>query len=346
MTGQQPGSQAPLAITMGDPDGIGPDIILMAWLARRMRSLPPFVVYANLSVLEHRARSLGLDIGFKAVATPLEGMAAFDHALPVILAGPAGELTPAVSATATIAAIDRATADAIVGKARSLVTAPINKAKLYGAGFRHPGHTEYLAHLAATANASRPAPRPVMMLACDELKVVPATIHIPLSEVPAALTKSLLEETISITHAALMADFGFRNPRIAVAGLNPHAGERGTIGTEDRDIILPVVAGFAARGFSITGPHSADTLFHTKARETYDAVIAMYHDQALIPIKTLAFDRGVNVTLGLPFVRTSPDHGTAYDIAGTGRASAESMIAAILMATQMAAKRERSISRG
>jgi 4-hydroxythreonine-4-phosphate dehydrogenase len=211
------------------------------------------------------------------------------------------------------------------------VTCPIHKAALKtGAGFGFPGHTEYLAHLAGVD-------RVVMMLASDVLRVVPVTIHIPLSDVPGALTPDLLEQTIRITHAAMIRDFGIAQPRLAVAGLNPHAGEDGTMGHEDRDVIAPVLDRLRAEGLDLRGPLPADTMFHGPARARYDAAICMYHDQALIPIKTLAFDEGVNVTLGLPFVRTSPDHGTAYDIAGQGIARPDSLIAAIRMAWNMGA---------
>lgn len=336
---------APLAVTAGDPAGIGPDIIIAAWLARRVRALPPFVVYGDTKVLSDRAQLLGSKLAITPVASPRDAAQSFDHALPVITVAGGGHVTPGTpslnSAAATIAAIDLATAAVMTRQARAIVTGPISKAVLYGAGFRHPGHTEYLAHLAGLANGGAPV-RAVMMLACAELRVVPATIHIPLAAVPAALNRQLLEETIVITERALKHDFGILRPRIAVAGLNPHAGEGGAIGTEDRDLIAPVVERFVGLGFAVSGPHSADTLFHEAARARYDAAIAMYHDQALIPIKTLAFDRGVNITLGLPFVRTSPDHGTAFDIAGTGRASAESLIAALLMAGQMATMRARN----
>ncbi len=241
-------------------------------------------------------------------------------------------------AAAIIGAIDLATQAVQSGTARAMVTNPIAKSVLYAAGFGFPGHTEYLAHLAEQGGRTRPV-RPVMMIASATLNVVPVTVHIPLADVPAALSASVLRETILITHAALMTDFGIARPRLAVAGLNPHAGESGTIGHEERDMILPVIADLKARGIDVTGPHSADTLFHAAARARYDVAIAMYHDQALIPIKTLAFDTGVNVTLGLPFIRTSPDHGTAFDIAGTGASSPSSLIEAILLADRMATSR-------
>ena len=326
---------------MGDPAGIGPDITLMAWALRREHKLPPFVVYGDISVLEDRAKALGLVVPLQWFASPGAARDAFDNALPVVAIPACCTVVPGQpsrdNAAATIASIDLATAAVIAGHARAVVTNPIAKSVLYAAGFRHPGHTEYLAHLAHTATGRRVVP--VMMLACDELKVVPATVHIPLAAVPAALTHDHLTGTIEITAEGLRRDFGIADPRIAVAGLNPHAGESGTIGTEDRDLIAPVIGGLQRRGLRVTGPHSADTLFHAAARRTYDAVVAMFHDQALIPIKTLAFDLGVNVTLGLPFVRTSPDHGTASDIAGTGKASPTSLIEALKMADRMARAR-------
>jgi 4-hydroxythreonine-4-phosphate dehydrogenase len=246
------------------------------------------------------------------------------------------------TAQATISAIDLSVSAVVNHQARAVITNPIAKSVLYQAGFAHPGHTEYLAHLAHRHFNDTPLPMPVMMLACTALKVVPLTIHVPLADVPGLLTSALLRETIKITRAALIADFAITEPRIAIAGLNPHAGESGTIGLEDRDIIAPVIIELARAGQAITGPHPADTLFHAAARTRYDAVICIYHDQALIPIKTLAFDEGVNVTLGLPFVRTSPDHGTAFDIAGHGVASPESLIQALLLADQMANTRART----
>ncbi len=332
----------PIALTMGDPAGIGPDIILDAWHQRERRQLPRFVVYGDPDVFKSRAEALGIPTAVSSVAlgAPVPNEPA--EALTIVAVGSCGPVAPRqpsmAAATATLAAIDRATAAVIAGQASALVTAPITKAVLYDAGFAHPGHTEYLAHLAEAAHPGERF-RPVMMLACESLRVVPATIHIALSRVPAALTPDLLEETILITEAALRRDFGLEHPRIAVAGLNPHAGEDGSIGTEDRDLIAPVIAALAVRGLRVFGPRPADTLFHPSARRSYDAAIAMYHDQALIPIKTIAFDTGVNVTLGLPFVRTSPDHGTAYDLAGTGKASAESLIAALELAASMAGRR-------
>ncbi len=232
-----------------------------------------------------------------------------------------------------IQVIERAVGLVLSGKASALCTAPIHKKALKdGAGFPFPGHTEFLAHLAGVE-------RVVMMLACPELRVVPATIHIALAEVPAALTEALLEATIRITHAGLMRDFGIAKPRLAVAGLNPHAGEGGAMGWEDERMIRPLIHRLAAEGMVIRGPLPADTMFHAAARRAYDVAICAYHDQALIPIKTIDFAGGVNVTLGLPFVRTSPDHGTAYDIAGRGIADPSSLIAALRLARKMAAAR-------
>jgi len=222
----------------------------------------------------------------------------------------------------------------LAGEAAALVTAPIHKAVLNAAGFAFPGHTEFLAHLTG-------ARRAVMMLASDKLRVVPLTIHMPIAKVPGAISKQAVFETGEIILTALRRDFGLLNPRLAVAGLNPHAGENGVLGDEDEKVIAPAIAALKARGFHVRGPLSADTLFHDEARKTYDAALCMYHDQALIPIKSLSFWDGVNVTLGLPIVRTSPDHGTALDIAGQGKADARSMIAAVQMAADIADARSR-----
>jgi 4-hydroxythreonine-4-phosphate dehydrogenase len=270
----------------------------------------------------------------RTIAAPAEAAHVALSALPVLshpFPAPAvpGKPDPA-NAQAVIAAIARAVDLVMRGEASALTTGPIHKKALIdGAGFAYPGHTEYLAHLAGVD-------RVVMMLAGPDLRVVPTTIHIALKDVPGALDAALLSDTIRITDAALRRDFGIESPRIAVAGLNPHAGEGGVMGREEIEIIAPVIEALNAEGLALTGPHSADTMFHAAARSRYDAAIAMYHDQALIPIKTLAFDEGVNVTLGLPFIRTSPDHGTAFDIAGTGRANPASLIAALEMAADMA----------
>ncbi|HPD92954.1 MAG: 4-hydroxythreonine-4-phosphate dehydrogenase PdxA [Rhodobacter sp.] len=319
---------APLAVTCGDPSGIGPE--LAARIAAEGAPAP--MVWIG------DPRHLPADTRWQAVETPSDpvprGVLAV---LPLPFAGAAvpGRPDPA-NAAGTIAAIARAVALVQAGACSGVVTAPINKKALKdGAGFAFPGHTEFLAHLAGGVDV-------VMMLACPGLRVVPTTIHIPLAEVPAALTPALLARTIAITRAALIRDFGLADPRIAVAGLNPHAGEGGAMGTEESRFIAPLIRDLQAQGVAITGPLPADTLFHPAARARYDAAICMYHDQALIPIKTIDFAGGVNVTLGLPFVRTSPDHGTAYDIAGRGIADPASMRAALVMAWEMAEARRRA----
>jgi 4-hydroxythreonine-4-phosphate dehydrogenase len=333
----------PLAVTMGDPAGIGPDIICLSWLARADRGLMPFAVYGDPSVLAARARAIGAQVSVQSIESPAEAADVFARALPVVsvpaqTAVAAGQPSP-VNAASVITAIEQAVAATHRGDTSAVVTCPIAKSVLYASGFHHPGHTEFLAHLADTLVPGRQH-TPVMMLASAELRVVPLTIHIPLASVPAALSRKLIFETVRTTWAALRSDFGIAQPRIAVAGLNPHAGESGTIGREEVELIAPTIESLRAEGLAVSGPHSADTMFHAAARRTYDAAICMYHDQALIPIKTLAFDTGVNVTLGLPFVRTSPDHGTAFDIAGTGRASPESLIASLQMAQDIATRRE------
>jgi 4-hydroxythreonine-4-phosphate dehydrogenase len=317
---------------MGDPAGIGPDITITSWSNRSALGLPPFAVYGDPATLEGRSRRLGLAAAITVVTNLEETPAAFREALPVIA------VRSATEAGAVVAAIDEATAAVAQGKALAIVTNPIAKKTLQTGAFQFPGHTEYLAELASRHSGGRKF-QPVMMLASDELKVVPATIHIPLSAVPSTLTAVLLENTLRITANALEHDFGIAKPRIAVTGLNPHAGEGGILGDEEAAIIAPAIQVLRNEGLRISGPHSADTLFHAEARQTYDAAVAMYHDQALIPLKTLAFDCGVNVTLGLPFVRTSPDHGTAFGIAGTGRARPGSFIAALQLAGELGLRR-------
>jgi 4-hydroxythreonine-4-phosphate dehydrogenase len=334
----------PLALTMGDPAGIGLEIALKAWHARKKQNVPPFVLYADADALEQRAASLGL-------ATPIEQISGgrdeacklFQSALPVVDIPVATSVTAGKpdtrNAAATIAAIRSSISDVKAGTVRAVITNPIAKSVLYETGFSHPGHTEFLAELAAEHWPSTHY-HPVMMLACAELRVVPLTIHIPLADVPRRMSRELICNTIRITAEALSRDFGITAPRIAVAGLNPHAGEGGAIGAEDRDVIFPALASLAAVGYNVTGPLPADTMFHPAARAKYDVAVCMYHDQALIPIKTLAFDEGVNVTLGLPFIRTSPDHGTAFDIATLGIASETSLVEALKLANVMAARRE------
>ncbi len=345
--GRAAGSRRPLALTMGDPAGIGLDITLAAWRDRARIPLPPFVLYADPLAVAERARRLGLDVDLNVSEDLAAGYEAFGRSLPVRpvpLASPvvAGR-SEILNAGAIIAAIDLAVADTVAGRASAVTTNPIAKSTLLKAGFRHPGHTEYLAEL---AERHHPGGRwvPVMMLASDILRVVPLTVHVPIARVPELLSTSRVVETVSIVAQAMTADFGIARPRIAVTGLNPHAGEAGTIGREEMVQIAPAIAALKAEGLAVTGPHSADSLFHGEARKHYDAVVTMYHDQALIPIKTLSFDTAVNVTLGLPFVRTSPDHGTAFDIAGTGAASPSSLVAALKLAAELAERRAAAAS--
>ena len=331
----------PMSVTMGDPAGIGLDIALTAFASARQSALPRFVRYADLAALQARARSLGLDVRLAPVHTIAEAASVALDALPVIETPCMVAVMPGSpdsrNAAAILGAIEAATAAVACGDASAIVTNPIAKSTLTAAGFKHPGHTEFLGELAAQHFPGRRY-TPVMMLASDALRVVPLTVHVPLARVPSLLTAELIEATARITAAELTRRFGIAKPRIWVAGLNPHAGESGTLGREEIEIIAPSVRQLQAEGLDIAGPFSADTMFHAAARARYDAVVAMYHDQALIPLKTLAFDDGVNVTLGLPFVRTSPDHGTAFDIAGTGKANPASFIAAMKMAAAMAAR--------
>jgi len=328
----------PLALTIGEPAGIGPDLTLSVWRRRTELALPAFYVIGNAEFLTRRARALRLDVPCAEVA-PAEAPAAFARALPVVPLGLAVTAAPGrpdeTSAPAAIAAIRRAVADAMAGDAAAVVTNPIAKSVLTRAGFPDPGHTEFLARLVAE-KTGQPV-MPVMLLWSPELAVVPVTIHMPLRQVFSTLTTALIMETARIVARELQARFGIAQPRLAVAGLNPHAGEDGTLGTEDRDIVAPAVAQLRAEGINAVGPLPADTMFHAAARARYDVALCMYHDQALIPIKTLAFDRGVNATLGLPFVRTSPDHGTAFDLAGSGKADPSSLIAALKLAARLAA---------
>jgi 4-hydroxythreonine-4-phosphate dehydrogenase len=328
----------PLALTLGEPAGIGPDITLLAWLRHRDLALPPFYVLGDPVYLAQRARLLGLDVPVNA-CTPQDAVSVFAQALPVV---PLAEKVTAEagrpdesSAPAAIASIRRAVADVFSGRAHAVVTNPVAKAVLYRTGFAEPGHTEFLAKLAQEHTGR--AVHPVMMLWSPELAVVPVTIHLPVRDVPRVLTTDLIVETGRIVARDLRERFGIARPRLALAGLNPHAGEDGALGTEDGEIVAPAVLALRDDGIDARGPLPGDTMFHAAARATYDAALAMYHDQALIPIKTLAFDHAVNVTLGLPFVRTSPDHGTAFDIAGTGRASPASLVAALKLAARLVA---------
>ncbi len=324
----------PLALSMGEPAGVGGEVTLKAWMEG---ASPPFFVIDAPERLEGLAGRLGMAVPIQAIESPEEALGVFGRALPVLpikvpVTPVSGRPDPA-NAGAVIEAIEKAVTLVQTGRASAVVTNPIQKQSLYEAGFAFPGHTEFLAHLAG-GDAS-----PVMMLACPSLKVVPVTIHVSLREAIAALTTEGIVEVARITAAALKNDFGIAKPRLAVAGLNPHAGEGGGMGREDIDIVAPAIGILREEGIDAFGPAPSDTLFTEPARTGYDAAICMYHDQALIPIKTIDFEGGVNVTLGLPFVRTSPDHGTALDIAGTGQANANSLTAALNMAAGMVLRR-------
>ncbi len=328
----------PVAITMGEPAGIGGEIIIKSWLARAEHGLPPFFLLDDASRLSALAQSLGWSVPIVEIGEAAETVLQFDQALPV-LAHPLnrksvpGRPDPG-NGPAVIGSIHRAVELCLDGQASALVTNPIQKESLYAAGMKHPGQTELIAEMSG-------GDTPVMMLACPELRTVPVTIHQRLAQAISDLTSDTILTTCRITLAALEQDFGIANPRLAVAGLNPHAGEGGYLGHEDAAIVLPAVEALQGQGARVQGPLPADTLFHPRARARYDAAICMYHDQALIPIKTIGFDLGVNITLGLPIVRTSPDHGTALDLAGTGNASPLSMIEAIRTAADIAASRAR-----
>ncbi|HLL29353.1 MAG TPA: 4-hydroxythreonine-4-phosphate dehydrogenase PdxA [Xanthobacteraceae bacterium] len=327
----------PLALTLGEPAGIGPELTLALWARRKSLGVPAFVAVGDPALLASRARLLSLDVPLVECEADTAA-SRFANALPVLSTGVAATAAPGkpdrTSAASVRAAIERAVKLVETGKAAALVTNPISKSVLYAAGFEFPGHTEYLARLAA--KDGKAAPRPVMMLWCEELAVVPATIHVPLKDVPALLSADLIVETGRIVARELARRFGVARPRLAVCGLNPHAGEGGSLGREEIEIISPAIGRLSKEGIEASGPHPADTLFHPEARKRFDAVIGMYHDQVLAPIKTIAFDRAVNVTLGLPFVRTSPDHGTAFDIAGSGRANPASLLAALKLAERLA----------
>jgi len=325
-----------LALTMGEPAGIGGEIALRAWQASVTppASATPFFIIDDPARLADLARHIAPEIRVEPIATPAEAAAAFAHAVPVLPLSVPQVVAPGrpvpENAGAVIASIERAVGLVQAGEAAAVVTNPIHKQTLYDGGFGFPGHTEFLADLAGGGSA------PVMMLACPGLRVVPVTVHLPLARAAAALTADAIVHAGTVAAAALRDDFAIARPRLAVAGLNPHAGEGGALGREEIDVIAPAVAELRAAGIDVAGPAPADTLFHAQARAGYDAALCMYHDQALIPLKTIDFERGVNITLGLPFVRTSPDHGTAFDIAGTGRASPASLLAALATAGAMA----------
>jgi 4-hydroxythreonine-4-phosphate dehydrogenase len=332
-----------IAISIGDPAGIGADIALSAYTMREALSLPPFYIIGDREHLEQRAKHLGLKISLSPTS-PNETAEKFKQALPYVqltqnfISQPA--CPNASDAVSVCEAIELGVTHCLDGQADALVTCPIHKKSLYDAGFKFPGHTEFLAHLCQYhGHKTRP---PVMMLASEALKAVPLTIHIPLCQVMAQIDQDLIVETALTIIEDMRHKFGISQPRLAFAGLNPHAGEEGSMGMEEIEVIQPAVHKLKAMGHHVLGPLPADTMFHKRAREAYDVAICMYHDQALIPAKTLAFDEGVNVTLGLPFIRTSPDHGTAYDIAGTGKARPDSLIEAIRLAHQLAENKKKS----
>lgn len=332
-----PRHRPPLALTMGEPAGIGGEIALKAWLRRHESHVPPFFLLDDLVRLEQLAGLLGARIPLRTIGAPMDAVDTFDEAVPVLphplaVSAPPGRPDPA-NAAVVREAIARAVALTMAGEAAAVVTNPIHKGVLYAGGFGFPGHTEYLAELAG------PGVVPVMMLACPGLRVVPVTIHVALRDAVTQLSSDRIVACGRITAAALRQDFGIGTPRLVVAGLNPHAGEGGGMGREDMDVIAPAVEQLRRDGIDAVGPLPADTMFHPQARARYDAALCMYHDQALIPIKTIDFANGVNVTLGLPFVRTSPDHGTAFDLAGTGQADPTSLIAALRLADEMARRR-------
>ncbi len=329
-----------LALTRGDPSGIGLEIALKAWAATRGEpGADPFVLVDDIAHARRAAARLGVDVPMAEV-TAAGAPAAFREALPVLPLGMETRGVPgrpdAADAPGTIASLTRCVELVADGHAAAVVTLPVSKEVLHRVGYKHPGQTEFMGELAGRLFGAAAA-RPVMLLWSPQLAVVPATIHVPISAVPNLVTIDLIVETVRIVARDYRARFGLAAPRIAVAGLNPHASEGGDIGREDLDVVAPALDVLRAEGIAVTGPHPADTLFHAAARARYDVVVTMYHDQALIPIKTLAFDSAVNVTLGLPFVRTSPDHGTAFDIAGRGIADAASLLAALRLAGRLAA---------
>lgn len=326
---------APIALTMGEPAGIGGELSLKAWHNHR-DTLAPFFVIDCPHRLGALAMEFGLSIPLAPITNPAEAIEVFPHALPIleqpVTHTPLGQLSRH-SAPAVMKSIERAVELAQTGAASAVVTNPIHKYNLQQAGFAFPGHTEYLAHLAGIDSP------PIMMLCAPELKVVPITIHCSLQDAINSLTPELIIETAQITAQALKDNFGIANPRLAFCGLNPHAGESGAMGQEEQTIIKPALDALQDQGLQVNGPLPADTMFHASARAQYDVALGMYHDQVLIPIKTLAFDQGVNTTLGLPFIRTSPDHGTALDIAAKGIASEASLVQALRLAGQLAQTR-------
>lgn len=333
---------APIAVSLGDPAGIGPELIAKAWSVRESAQLAPFFVAGGAEVLAAAALQRGIECAVLPIADPAEASAAFARGLPVLV-GEDADYTPGTPSTAgarlALSSLEQATRLTLGGDASALATAPVAKSELAAIGFEFAGQTEFLAHA-----CNMPERDAVMMLAGPTLRTVPLTVHCALAEVPGLLSEELICHKARIVAAALTRDFGVEHPRLAVAGLNPHAGESGKFGSEEAQIIAPAIARLRDEGFDVTGPHPADAMFTARARSQYHAALCMYHDQALVPLKALEFDEGVNVTLGLPIIRTSPDHGTAFDIAGKGLADSGAMISAIRMAGEMAARRAQSQS--
>ena len=343
-TDAQNRTRLPIAVTMGDPAGVGLQIAALAWRHRAQLALPPFALFADVTAIRAHVANLGTAIPISEISSVEQAGDVFQHALPVISVALGAPLTLGQSdsdhAAAVIQSIEQAVDVVMTNKASAVVTNPITKASLTETGFPHPGHTEFLGSLAHRGLQPQAiTTRPVMMLASDSFRVVPLTVHMPLRKVVESVTSELITTTVHTVDGALRRDFAIEKPRVAVSGLNPHAGEHGTLGAEERDLIVPTLEHLRAEGLQIAGPLPADTMFHASARDQYDAAICMYHDQALIPLKTVAFDRGVNITLGLPFVRTSPDHGSALDIVGTGDVSASSFIESLKCARMIAHNR-------
>lgn len=324
----------PIAISLGDPAGVGPELIAAAWFGRAVRSLPPFCAIGGHAILTAAARQRGLDIPVQRVASLAEAADVFDHALPVL--GTAdGEYTPGEPTTAgaklALASLTEATRLTVTREASAIVTGPIAKSRLAAVGFIHPGQTEFVAEAAGVAPADA-----VMLLAGPTLRTVPITVHVALADVPGLVTGELICRRARIVARAMERDFGIANPRLAIAALNPHAGEDGRMGIEEITIIGPAIAALQAEGIHATGPYPADSMFAPRTRATFDVALCMYHDQALVPLKALEFDHGVNMTLGLPIIRTSPDHGTAFGIAGKGQADVGATVAALRLAADCA----------
>ena len=334
MTIAEPWADTPLALALGDPAGIGPEIAIKAWQVRQEKQLPPFFAVGDIRSVE------AIWSGpVQRINAPDEAAAVFDNALPLLSVEDGGEITPGQpnleGARCSLDSLEVATGLTRSGAASALVTGPVAKAQLYAIGFTHPGQTEFVAERCGISPENV-----VMMLAGPDLRVVPVTTHMPLSQVVHSLSIDVIAAKARTTVRGLQRSFGIANPRLAFAGINPHAGEGGALGTEEIDLIEPAIAELRAEGLDVIGPLAADTMFHARARQSYDAAICMYHDQALIPLKTLYFDQGVNMTLGLPIVRTAPDHGTAFAIAGQGRAHPGATIAAIRLAAQAVMQRK------